>query len=153
MTATAFETTQAAAAEQQPAAPTRTVATRPSAWLLTAALRLEAVVGLAFSVAVSGVAAGMPESEATAVRLVAGGAILVAILAFALGRHVRLGRHWSYNASGLLQVLATFGIVGVGLLTGSVGLVLALLAAPAIVMLAMCHAGVRDALGHNQPPS
>lgn len=151
MTTTAFESTHAVAAEQRPAQPASGAVARHSARPLTAALRLEAAAGLAFSVAVSGVAAGMPESAATPTRLVAGGAILVAILAFSLGRHARLGRRWSYNASGLLQVLTTLGIVGVGLLTGSVGLVLALLAAPAIVMLAMCHAGVRDALGQNQP--
>jgi hypothetical protein len=152
MTATAYENTVITTVDEQMATAPRAVGRSP-AWPLTAALRLEAAAALAFSVAVSSVAAGHPDAEVTGIRLVAGGAMLVAIFAFALGRHVRLGRRWSYNASGLLQVLATVGIIGVGLLSGSVALVLALLAAPAIVMLAMCHAGVRDALGQNQPPS
>jgi hypothetical protein len=151
MTASAFETSAIATAE-----PAATVAPRPTAAPsptapLKWALRLEAAAALAVSVAVSAVAAGQPDAEATTIRLVAGGAMLIAILAFSLGRHVRIGRRWSYNASGLLQVVAVFGIVGAGLLTESVGFVLVLLVAPAIVMLAMCHAGVRDALGQNLP--
>jgi hypothetical protein len=149
MTATAFEPSAMATAEPV-AIPQATTASSPTAPLKWA-LRLEAAAALAVSVAVSAAAAGHPETEATTIRLVAGGAILIAILAFSLGRHVRLGRRWSYNGSGLLQVIAVFGIVGVGLMTESVGFVLALLAAPAIVMLAMCHAGVRDALGQNLP--
>ena len=151
MTATALDRPAIATA---PAAPAISVRAMPAvrrnpAWALTSALRLEAAAAFAFSVAVSGVAAGHPDAEMTTVRLVAGGAVLVAILAFALGRHARIGRRWSYNASGLLQVAATFGVVGVGLITESAPLVLALLAAPAIVMLAMCLDSVREALGQN----
>ena len=151
MTATAFDTPAIATAEPAVAVAPRPVTapspTAPLKW----ALRLEAAAALAVSVAVSVAAAGHPDGEATTIRLVAGGAMLIAIFAFSLGRHVRIGRRWSYNGSGLLQVVAVFGIVGVGLLTESVGFVLVLLAAPAIVMLAMCHAGVRDALGQNLP--
>lgn len=151
MTATTFETPALATAEPAAAVtPRATTAPSPTAPLKWA-LRLEAAVALAVSVAVSSAAVGHPDAEATSIRLVAGGAMLVAILAFSLGRHVRIGRRWSYNGSGLLQVIAVFGIVGVGLLTESVGFVLVLLAAPAIVMLAMCHAGVRDGLGQNLP--
>jgi hypothetical protein len=150
MTATTFETPATTAIEAAPASVAPVAATSPTAPLKWA-LRLEAAAALAVSVAVSAAAAGMADADATPIRLVAGGAMLVTIFAFALGRHVRLGRRWSYNASGLLQVLATFGIVAIGLMTSSVGFVLALLAAPAVVMLAMCSAGVRDALGQNAP--
>lgn len=150
MTATAFETSAVATSDVAAVAPRSTAVPSPTA-PLTWALRLEAAGALAVAVAVSGAAAGHPDGQVTTIRLVAGGAMLLAIFAFSLGRHVRMRRRWSYNASGLLQVAATFGVVGAGLLTGSVGFVLALLAAPAIVMLAMCHAGVRDALGQNTP--
>lgn len=152
MTTTALDrpALQAITAEQQVAAPAA-VTRRHPAWPLIATLRLEAAAALAFSVAVSGVAAGRPDAEVTAIRLAAGGAMTIAILAFSLGRHARLGRRWSYNAAGLLQVAATFGVVGIGLMTGSAALVLALLAGPALVMLAMCVGHVRDALGQNGP--
>lgn len=68
-----------------------------------------------------------------------------------LGRHARLGRCWSYNAAALLQVAATAGMIGLGLLSGSTSLVVAVLAAPAIVMATMCHTGVREALAQNEP--
>jgi hypothetical protein len=149
MTATALDRPIIAPATAPAAAVVSARRANPVRPFITA-LRLQAAAALAFSVAVSGVAAGHADAEVTTVRLVAGGAMVVAILAFSLGRHARLGRRWSYNAAGLLQVAATFGIVAVGLITGSAPLVLALLAAPAVVMLAMCLDGVRDALGQNE---
>lgn len=92
----------------------------------------------------------MAEADAVGLRMVAGGSLIVAIVAWALGRRGALRmRHASYTAAALLQVAVTIGISLLGLAASEPVLFAILLPAPILTFIALCMASVREALGQN----
>jgi hypothetical protein len=125
-------------------------APRHAARPLAAALFAEAAVGLAFAVAVASVAGSMAEADAVGLRMVAGGSLIVAIVAWALGRRGALRmRPASYTAAALLQVAVTVGISLLGLAASEPFLFAILLPAPILTFMALCMGSVREALGQD----
>jgi hypothetical protein len=132
------------------AATTVAGAPRRAAWPLAAALFTEAVMALAFAVAVSGLAGSMSETEAVGLRMVAGGSLVVAIVAWALARRgVVRHRVGSYTAAALLQVVVTVGISLLGLAADDPTVFAILLPAPMLTFGALCLGSVREALGQD----
>ena len=125
-------------------------APRRAAWPLAAALFAEAAIALAFTVAVSTLAGSMSETEAVGLRMVAGGSLVVGIMAWSLARRgVVLRRSGSYTAAALLQVAVTVGISLLGLAAADPTLFAILLPAPMLTFGALCLGSVREALGQD----
>ena len=92
----------------------------------------------------------MAESDAVGLRMVSGGSLIVAILAWAFARRGALRRRpGSYTAAALLQVVVTVGIALLGLATSEPILFAILLPAPMLTFGALCLASVREALGQS----
>jgi hypothetical protein len=125
-------------------------APRHAARPLAAALFVEAAIALAFAVAVASVAGSMSEVDAVGLRMVGGSSVIVAIVAWALGRRGALRvRPGSYTAAALLQVAVTVGISLLGLAANGPVLFAILLPAPILTFAALCMVSVREALGQN----
>jgi hypothetical protein len=123
-------------------------APRRAARPLAAALFIEAALALAFAVALSALAGSMAEADAVGLRMVAGGSLVVAIIAWALARRgVMRQRAGSYTAAALLQVVVTLGISMLGLAAADPTLFAILLPAPMLTFGALCLGSVREALG------
>jgi hypothetical protein len=125
-------------------------APRHAARPLAAALFVEAAIALAFAVAVASVAGSMAEADAVGLRMVAGSSLIIAIVAWALGRRGAFRmRPASYTAAALLQVAVTVGISLLGLAVDEPVMFAILLPAPILTFAALCMASVREALGQN----
>jgi hypothetical protein len=125
-------------------------APRRAALPLAAALFAEAAMALAFAVGLSTLAGSMSEAEAVGLRMVAGGSLVVAIVAWALARRgVVRRRTGSYTAAALLQVVVTIGISLIGLAADDPTLFAILLPAPMLSFGALCLGSVREALGQD----
>jgi hypothetical protein len=135
----------------QPAAATAVAgAPRRAARPLAAALFAEAGIALAFAVALSTLAGSMSEAEAVGLRMVAGGSLVVTIVAWSLARRGVLRRRaGSYTAAALLQVAVTLGIAPLGLAATDPTLLAILLPAPMLTFGALCLGSVREALGQS----
>ncbi len=131
---------------------TDTPSSSSSLGVLRGLLLIEAVALLAATIFLSMLAAGVESflgdgSSETSIRFAAGGTIILAILAAFASRGVRRRRGSAWTLAAILQVLIAIG-TGVAILVAEWHPVLAIgFVLPAVVMLVLSSASVREALG------
>lgn len=118
----------------------------PMLGLLRLLLLLEAAGLLGVTIALSMVAT-QPGVDEVPIRFAAGGAIVLAILALFASRGVRRRRPGGWTLAAIIQVLVAVG-TGIAVLTSEwQPAFIAGFATPALVMVVLSTASVREALG------
>jgi hypothetical protein len=137
------------ASARAPSAPTQ----RPTTLqVLTALLAAEAVLTLAGGIALSMVAGAADEASdatGTPLRFAAGGAVILAFIAYRAARNAWRGRPRAYPQAAILQLGLLGGLAVALLVIGWQPALVAVMVLPAAVFVLLTTRAVRESLGQD----